>query len=209
MEIDTTNLDKFQWSTSSTLTQIKVNKEGTYSIQVEKEGCTNTDSIYITINQKPNIPFSNDTVLCEGNSFIAPPVPMQIEIELLDLNFMPFSKIESTGTFLIKTTQNGCSNYDSIYVQFEDCTVELELPNIFTPNNDGKNDFFTPIFIKNIQSMETFIYNRWGKLIYETDELLINWYGEDNNNGVYYYVIHFEDSFGSLGINKGWIHLNR
>jgi len=58
---------------------------------------------------------------------------------------------------------------DSITVNYTDCTVtspQLWIPNSFTPNNDGLNDNFEYSNSENY-IIKTFIYNRWGQLIFE------------------------------------------
>ena len=69
------------------------------------------------------------------------------------------------------------------------------LPNVFTPNHDGRNDVFTPqscgLFVR---SVETTIYNRWGGKVYETVDPLINWNGSASGGQVlpsalYYYEV--------------------
>ena len=67
------------------------------------------------------------------------------------------------------------------------------LPNVFTPNGDGKNDLYHPLPYQFIDHIEMTITNRWGKVVYETTDPDINWDGTDKNNGsavpdgVYYY----------------------
>ncbi len=78
----------------------------------------------------------------------------------------------------------------------ENIDVILELPNVITPNNDGSNDYFIPVNIEGIKSMNTTIYNRWGKIVYSTDKLNIEWDGKNNNqevaNGVYFYTCEYK-----------------
>ena len=67
------------------------------------------------------------------------------------------------------------------------------LPNTFTPNGDGANDFFIPYPYCFIESIELAIFNRWGQLVYETKDPNINWTGENLNGrelpaGTYYYT---------------------
>jgi gliding motility-associated-like protein len=70
----------------------------------------------------------------------------------------------------------------------------LRFPNYLSLNNDGINDFFSPIKIHQINKIELEIYNRWGVLLYKTNELPIKWDGYYNINnskvspGVYYYI---------------------
>jgi len=96
-----------------------------------------------------------------------------------------------------------------------------KLPNVFTPNNDSKNDFYTPILpYRFIEKVEMKIYNRWGTLVFETSDPMINWDGTDINNGkqlkegVYYYVcsvyeIRQEGIRRNSNILNGFIHLIR
>lgn len=69
-----------------------------------------------------------------------------------------------------------------------------ELPNIFSPNNDGVNDIFRVIAWRHIDAVDFHIYSRWGTLVYETNDVLINWNGTHLENGemcpdgTYFYV---------------------
>jgi len=88
---------------------------------------------------------------------------------------------------------------DTVCVDYDACPP-YELPNVFTPNNDGINDFFVPLNDKegnpyaNVERVDMTIYNRWGKVMYTTNDPQINWDGKNQNNnqdcadGVYYYT---------------------
>ncbi|MGF1534756.1 MAG: gliding motility-associated C-terminal domain-containing protein [Bernardetiaceae bacterium] len=94
-----------------------------------------------------------------------------------------------------------------------------QLPNVITPNGDGKNDVFRPIDCPLFADQVIFrVFNRWDKLIYEqTGDVFINWPGTDQNgndlpSGMYYYEAQI--NFIRLGGDeketiKGWIHLLR
>jgi gliding motility-associated-like protein len=58
-----------------------------------------------------------------------------------------------------------------------------ELPNIFSPNNDGINDVFRVIAWRHIASVDFFVFSRWGTLVFETNDLQINWDGTHMENG--------------------------
>lgn len=79
-----------------------------------------------------------------------------------------------------------------------------ELPNVITINEDGTNDVFRPmaddyIIEKTILRSDIKIYNRWGALVYKTDDPLILWRGHDMNTnklvttGVYYYICNLQE----------------
>lgn len=96
---------------------------------------------------------------------------------------------------------------------------ESYIPNIFTPNGDGVNDYFS-IQVKGYKYMEYTIFNRWGntlkenKILFGTKETsqVILWDGkvndrEDAPTGVYYFIIKFYDETNTLNIQKGIINL--
>ncbi len=68
----------------------------------------------------------------------------------------------------------------------------LFVPNVFTPQGDGINDYFTPISF-GIEKINMKIFNRWGGLIFESNNILQGWDGTYNGNacsiGVYFYII--------------------
>lgn len=61
--------------------------------------------------------------------------------------------------------------------------------NVFTPNGDGHNDFFSIINLDDYVSPSLRVYNRWGKLVYENDAYKNDWDGADVNDGTYFYVV--------------------
>lgn len=74
------------------------------------------------------------------------------------------------------------------------------IPNVFSPNADGKNDFF---YIKGelpnecVEDFNIKIYNRWGKLIYESVDFSFKWVGDKLDPGVYFYVVKINDKEGT------------
>lgn len=85
----------------------------------------------------------------------------------------------------------------------------LIFPNIFTPNGDGVNDVFTPIVLKEVISMNTTIFNRWGVKVFETNEKKVKWDGGSVANGTYYWVTKYLDDNGEYKTSNGYISLLR
>lgn len=97
---------------------------------------------------------------------------------------------------------------------------QLNLPNVFTPNGDNKNDLFEPKNGENkfIDKVTITIYNRYGREVYQTNNTKIQWDGKDQNSGedlpegVYFYTIEFSEirvKGLSPKIKTGYIHLIR
>jgi gliding motility-associated-like protein len=98
----------------------------------------------------------------------------------------------------------------------DNCPIYF-LPNIFTPNGDGVNDFFIPLPYKFVESIDLKIFNRWGGLIFETTDPDINWdgrvpeTGQMASDGVYYYTVVVNtirlSGIESVVLN-GYVHLS-
>ena len=95
------------------------------------------------------------------------------------------------------TDANGCVVKETVTVDIL-CT-DFIVPNVFTPDGDGKNDVFSLMNVNNIvlDSYTLTIYDRWGKVMYKTNsfDLAHSWNGKVDNtggecpDGVYYYII--------------------
>jgi gliding motility-associated-like protein len=92
-------------------------------------------------------------------------------------------------------------------------TLEIQIPNVFTPNGDGANDVFAPSNADFIVSGEMQIFNRWGRLIFSTDDLKTGWNGRVGSqicsDGVYYWLINYTDKAKRSAQLKGFINLVR
>jgi len=86
----------------------------------------------------------------------------------------------------------------------EDCGSELWFPNVFSPDNDSKNDTFNPVSQGFIFSYHIQIFNRWGQQIYESDDAKNGWDGTLNGNPcpeeTYAYIVRY--SMGT-GLSSG------
>ncbi|MEY4930283.1 MAG: hypothetical protein RI909_1007 [Bacteroidota bacterium] len=85
----------------------------------------------------------------------------------------------------------------------------FEMPNVFTPNEDGFNDRFGPIKKFNIKSWQLVVFNRWGQAVYQTSDPNGSWEGIDFSPGIYYWQAHYEGVNGKEFIEKGTVQLIR
>jgi gliding motility-associated-like protein len=122
-----------------------------------------------------------------------------------------------TGTFWVVqyvVSQNGCSAVDSEYVYIEP-DFSFFAPNAFTPNGDGKNDVFYGYGegIDNT-SFEMLVYDRWGNLIFKSNDLNRGWDGRNNSGPLcqidtYVWQVRFNDLTGNPHKYMGHINLIR
>ncbi len=80
---------------------------------------------------------------------------------------------------------------------FRAVACSLALPNVFTPNSDGANDVFRPLYTNcNFNSYQLTIYNRWGKIVYQSNDINQSWKADDAEIGVYVYMLSYQVSEG-------------
>jgi gliding motility-associated-like protein len=157
-----------------------------------------TDSVHVFA--LPNVDLGPDTALClhdrPFNLSNRAPAPEEPCIYSWSTGSTAATlEIMHPGTYTlnVSTEPLGCSNAASIEVH-KDC--HLDIPNVFTPNNDGLNDYFFPrqLLSRSVKEFEMFVYNRWGQVIFHTRENKgRGWDGRFNNavqpEGVYIYTI--------------------
>ena len=87
----------------------------------------------------------------------------------------------------------------------------LYLPNAFTPNEDGKNTIFLPLFSnpEDIEEYRMEIYNRWGTLVFRTEEITFGWDGANAMEGVYAVVVQYKSRGEKAKTERGSVTLIR
>jgi large repetitive protein len=114
------------------------------------------------------------------------------------------------GTYTILVTDaNGCTAQDTITLKEP---RPYKIPEVFTPNGDGKNDFLIVGGIENYPNNTFEVYNRWGSVVYSKENYKNEWDGKNNNNidlpeGTYFIVVTFKDD--ARETIKGYIDIKR
>ena len=136
-----------------------------------------------------------------------------------DTTFTHTNDGSGAGCYVVTATdsvQYGNESDSSNVVCFDNCPYYW-LPNVFTPNGDGSNDFFTALEpYYHIESIDMHIYNRWGEQVFHTTDPDVKWdgihmkSGNPATDGVYYYhcTLYTIRLTGIDPVNiKGFIHL--
>ena len=115
---------------------------------------------------------------------------------------------------LTATNSNGCK--DTITKRIETSNeYTLFVPNTFSPNGDGVNKFFKPVYTGiDTDRYHMYVYDRWGEKIWETDNAEIGWDGRAKGksivkNDVYTWLILFYDMKGNKHEKAGLVLINR
>ena len=160
------------WSTGEDSQEIVVTAEGIYSVEViNDQGCAGTASIEVSVIALPQVDAGNDTISdCSTGVMLSGAGTGTLTwspAETLSDPNDPFALANpsSTTTYTLTATIGGCSATDEVIVEV-DC-ASIFIPNVITPNSDGKNDFFQVIH-RGLKTFELNIFNRWGNLIYSS-----------------------------------------
>tara|TARA_B110000444_G_C18791455_1_gene572654 strand:- start:399 stop:1580 length:1182 start_codon:yes stop_codon:yes gene_type:complete len=121
-----------------------------------------------------------------------------------------FSEIGEYFVLLEIETEFNC--IDTISKRVVVGNYNLWIPDTFTPNNDGINDFFNPKGV-GIKDYKMKIYSRWGGIIFVSDDINLGWDGKNKNNtfpiGSYTYYIELVNVYNEFFKYEGIIKLIR
>lgn len=193
---------EYLWQDGSTSSSLQIAESGVYSVRVTNECGTSQDSIHVNFLDIPNVDLGEDKVVCPG--YILTYQNAKDVSNYRWSNGLEDSVIviKSPGIYTL-TVENTCGVYsDSINISFPDLK-NLFIPNIITPNNDDKNEYF--VVDERILGSEIQIYNRYGRLVYENISYKNEWTGHNLSDATYYYRI--KSKCGE--VIKGWIEIRR
>jgi gliding motility-associated-like protein len=130
----------------------------------------------------------NDTIIC--GTYLLDAAKPGATYQWQDGSTQPSFIVQGPGTYWVTENINCCVLSDTI--TFLPCSY-LSVPNVFTPNNDGSNDFFL-VSTEGIEALDVKIYDRWGVLMAELTSPQQGWNGKAKNgkdavDGTYYYVL--------------------
>lgn len=160
--------------------------------------CTISENLFNTLNWVAPIDIcGDDDVAGYRIYFSAGPGSDRTRVgEINDAGLLTFDDMPDGGVigcYVITAVDNNGNESDfSNEVCVTNCPI-YELPNAFTPNQDGQNDRFIPRGRCFIERVDIKFYNRWGQLVFETQDPAIDWDGTNLNgdqlaSGTYYYV---------------------
>ncbi|MFM9986523.1 MAG: lectin-like domain-containing protein [Flavobacteriales bacterium] len=219
---------------------ITIDEAGTYGLMVvnPENGCESMDEIEVIADfELPSIDFPDqDTLSC-----LTPAVQILMNLQGSSGDFTASWTTEDgafesganslspsviePGIYNVEVAdlQNGCTSQATVEIE-EDGELNfdlsnIEFPNVLTPNGKDGNEIWQPFLTDDPQKDIAFVfeefdlkvYNRWGKLVFESESSKNPWKATDLSEGVYFYHFRYK-AFCSNGSNtdrEGWIHLMR
>ena len=207
--------DFYQWSNgqSSTIyTYQPLISESLTIIGTTTFGCTDTTQVAVIVHPNPIADFILDRNLLTSDdpTITISNLSSGNLVNLWDfgdgnqlvnnLNTIEYSYPFSEGDYLIKLTVSsidGCMDSTEQLIQIKGDVIYY-VPNCFTPDGDEFNNSFLPIFTSGFDPMnyELTIYNRWGEIVFVSENHLTAWNGYYNNmicpDGIYSYIIKYK-----------------
>ncbi len=201
LQFSVSGFNSYLWHDGSTGNQpLNVVSGWNFVDAISPDGCLAHDSVYVSLLVLPELSLGPDTSFCDTDVIL-----------LTASGFDAYQWHDgSTGNQLLTSkpgwnyvkayTSEGCMVSDSLFIRYC-CNLSLKLPNVFSPDDDGINDHFKPI-ISEVPNYSMVIANRWGAVLYSTNDINESWDGTFKGKkcpqGVYYVSVQF-DGCNDLG----------
>jgi gliding motility-associated-like protein len=207
----TPNSATFQWERNGSILQgqsastLEETRDGAYRVTASISGCSDSEEFDIAL--APVTPS-----ILPGVAYICPAAQDSTREAVLNpgeyitynwstSETTPTITVTARGRYRVDLVNSyGCETTDEIEV-FEDCNPRITGPNAFRPGGNNREFFLYTFFIDDI-GFEIFIFNRWGEMIYQSNERDFKWNGGHNNNlsnplppGTYTYVVKYKSSY--------------
>ena len=217
--------DKYVWSTGDTTAAIYVTPSVSTDYTVYGINGCGVDSalkrITVVTNPvanftfTPNNPFVNENVYFTFTGSDATQFEWYLDYyHMFSTSANPIYSFSTGGrkfVTLIAMNNYGCTDSISKYIDVMAENI-VHVPNAFTPNGDGINDYFFAKGI-NITEFTMYIYDRWGGQIFETNSIYQGWDGTYEDlpcqQGVYPWIIYYKGEGGSPQYLTGHVTLIR
>jgi len=200
-----------------------VEKEGFYQVEIDRSGCKGFATNRVLRAPLPVGELSDYEVICADPSN---PDPATNQIELDPGNFLyyewyktdpvpPLLSVSRTfvatdkGVYKVRLISTAlCENYDQTEV-LDDCQPRIVAPNAFRPDSTvPENQKFSlySLFITN--EFRVYIYNRWGEMVFQSDDPDFKWDGTYNNSGqqlpggTYAWMVRYKRSYNPAGFEE-------
>ncbi|MBU1820242.1 MAG: gliding motility-associated C-terminal domain-containing protein, partial [Bacteroidetes bacterium] len=193
---------QYAWSNGATTNAITPRFTGTYSVTATLAGCSDRASVRLVFLPSPRLDLAPESPLCTPENGT---VVLDARGGANQTYFWPQTgdttsriTVSRLGTYrVIATNREGCTLADTTEV-VDRCEPRLYVPDAFTPNGDGRNDELD-VYGLYFVDFEIKIYNRWGEVIFASNDVNEKWDGVYKGvkvqPGAYPYVISFGSEY--------------
>ena len=186
-----------------------------YQISVQNNG--NTDATGIEVIDKLPINLKYMGVMSEPtgtvtvvNQVISWKIPVLANNQklVLSLKTTAIKAGKVINTVSVTAVEPDPNLLNNISTDIKEIIGDVLVPNVITPNGDGKNDVFWIDGLELKLNNNLYIFNRWGNEVFRSNgPYKNNWNGNGLNEGTYYYLLKIKEKDGSERSTTGWITL--
>jgi gliding motility-associated-like protein len=191
------NYDSYLWNTGESTQTINITETGVNWVKVTKStSCPGTDTVLVSYIPSPSSMLDHDVELAEycfeqdaAIKLNAGPVTVNQYLWSPSGSLLNEISVDTAGVYSVVISADNCTTTDSIEISTF-CHPALYVPNSFTPNGDGLNDDFQ---VKgNVEGYHMNIFNRWGELLFTSNDINTSWDGNYKKHAVQIevYVYH-------------------
>jgi gliding motility-associated-like protein len=174
--LDGGDFQKWLWSNGDTTRQTTYYEAGIDWLQVFDGACKGVDSAYLFYLESPDPKLGNRLEVCGDIDLDLDAGPGASYLWRPGLETTRVIHIKDSGMYSVAVwSSDGCVSEDEVSI-LRYCTGELYMPNCFTPGNDPLNNTFLARGT-NITDFRMEIYDRWGQLIFISDNMNNGWDG--------------------------------
>lgn len=190
-QLEAHGAQSYQWSPAASLdnsqskTPLAAPTANTTYMLIASEGSCIPDTNYVTVvvHPKPTVQASGDQKIIAGSYALLNATGTGVQTfvwypaENLSCDTCASTKAspKQTTVYTVEAiSQYGCIDSDKVTVQILCDQSQVYIPNSFTPNGDGHNDYFYPRG-QGLEKINTLrVYNRWGEVVYEKTNFSLN-----------------------------------
>ncbi len=190
-QVDTSLHANLQWNTGQSGSKISISSPGQYILSLDFGMAHIFDTTDVVL--LPNtLDLGMDTFGCNDRVFVLTPDHRFDSYHWNDGSTLPYLPVEYSGSYSL-IVQNKCGQFeDEVFVDILDCTCQVYIPNVFTPNGDGQNDVLGPFLYclsSEIVQYQFDIYDKWGGKQFTTKDPSEKWNPSKPLPGVYTYQL--------------------
>ncbi len=176
---------KYVWSNGETTEQTTIEKPGTYWLKINNKGCFYTDTFKVNPSNFAVPNFGKELLICENDppKTISVKAPSDMKLYWNTGANTSAINVSKEGIYWVKSTSKNCgTKTDSVIVKYKNCDCDVYIPNSFTPNDDDRNDLFSPAFQCEYNYFLLTIFDRWGNTVYTSSNINGKWDGKFKGN---------------------------
>jgi gliding motility-associated-like protein len=193
----------YDWSSGETGTSAVYTQgdAGTYTVSIS-DFCDNAFELEFFVSEPAPFAVEDSVEICftaTSNTLVTGgESPYTFEFDSLGLNLVGTAQFygEDFGVYPITVT-DACNQVEQILAFVIPCGTNI--PNIFTPNGDDNNQYFEIVGVERFPGSSLTVWNRWGTIVYESENYKNRWNGDELPEGTYFFVFERSDGESSSG----------